>query len=240
MYHKYIFSEVIKKIIHDIKFFRKIKLSKLIKSIRFIKKSKAQLRQDLFVLTHLDFKTQGFFVEFGATDGIHLSNSYLLEREFDWSGILAEPAKSFEVALRHNRPNAKIETLCIYKDSDLILNFRETSDSNLSTLDYFANKDFHKRGREKYISYQVKTISLNDLLEKYNAPTQIDYLSIDTEGSELEILTSFDFKKYNVKIITVEHNYSPQLNDLSVLLISEGYEQKFANLSKFDSWWIKI
>jgi hypothetical protein len=73
-----------------------------------IKKSKAQLRQDLFVLTHLDFKTHGFFVEFGATDGIHLSNSYLLEREFHWSGILAEPAKSFEVALRQNRPNARI------------------------------------------------------------------------------------------------------------------------------------
>ena len=125
MYHKYIFSEVIKKIIHDIKFFSKIRLSKLIKSIRLIKKSKAQLRQDLFVLTHLDFKTQGFFVEFGATDGIHLSNSYLLEREFDWSGILAEPAKSFEVALRYNRPNAKIETLCIYKDSDLIKNRSE-------------------------------------------------------------------------------------------------------------------
>lgn len=62
--------------------------------------SKAQLRQDLFVLNHLDFKRNGFFVEFGATNGVNLSNSFLLERQFGWNGILAEPARIWHEQLR--------------------------------------------------------------------------------------------------------------------------------------------
>ena len=60
--------------------------------MKYLSKSKSQLRQDLFVLSFLDFKTNGFFVEFGVTDGIELSNTYLMEKEFAWSSILAEPA----------------------------------------------------------------------------------------------------------------------------------------------------
>lgn len=55
--------------------------------------SKSQLLQDVFVLHELNFKEGGFFVEFGATNGVELSNSHLLEKEFHWQGILAEPAR---------------------------------------------------------------------------------------------------------------------------------------------------
>lgn len=240
MSKKLLFREQLKKIFYDIRFLSQIKFSKLKQSIKLLKISKSQLRQDLFVLTHLDFKTHGYFVEFGAADGVHLSNSYLLEKEFAWHGILVEPARSFENILKKNRVNSIIETLCVYKESNLTLNFRETFDINLSTIDGFANNDFHKINRDKYINYEVKTISLNDLLNKYAAPKHIDYLSIDTEGSEFEILNAFDFDSYNVKIITVEHNYSHNYNSLRLLLNSKGYKQKFASISKFDSWWIKI
>jgi hypothetical protein len=54
--------------------------------------SQSQYKQDIFVLTQLGFKRNGYFAEFGATNGLELSNSYLLERQFGWSGILAEPA----------------------------------------------------------------------------------------------------------------------------------------------------
>jgi hypothetical protein len=54
-----------------------------------LEKSKAQLRQDLFVLSETHYKRNGYFVEFGAANGIDLSNTYLLETEFSWSGILA-------------------------------------------------------------------------------------------------------------------------------------------------------
>lgn len=48
---------------------------------------KAQHLQDLFVLSELDYKTDGFFVEFGATDGLSISNTWLLEKYFNWKGI---------------------------------------------------------------------------------------------------------------------------------------------------------
>ena len=52
---------------------------------------KSQINQDIFVLYTLDWKREGYFVEFGATNGIDLSNTYLLEKNFGWKGILSEP-----------------------------------------------------------------------------------------------------------------------------------------------------
>jgi FkbM family methyltransferase len=79
----------------------------------------------------------------------------------------------------------------------------------------------------------VNTISFNDLLEKSNAPSFIDYLSLDTEGSEFEILKSFDFQKYTFGLIDVEHNYvEPRRSQIRQLLTSNGYD--FLKQNKLD------
>ena len=88
--------------------------------------------------------------------------------------------------------------------------------------------------------FNVKTISLYDLLEKYNAPKYIDYLSIDTEGSEYEILKNFDFEKYVFKIITCEHNHTDMREKIYTLLTNNGYVRKYENLSQWDDWYVKI
>ena len=62
----------------------------------------------------------------------------------------------------------------------------------------------------------------------------IDYLSIDTEGSEYEILKTFDFDKYKVKIITCECNYTPTRNKIYSLLSANGYQRKFTKFSQWD------
>lgn len=207
--------------------------------ISLLNKSKSQLKQDLFVLSETKYKTGGFFVEIGATNGVDLSNTHLLETEFEWEGILAEPAIVWAKQLLENRPTASIETLCIWKDSNSSLIFNQTDFSELSTISDFSDKDFHANSRGKGIHYKVDTISLNDLLKKYNAPQNIDYLSIDTEGSEYAILSAFDFTIYNIKIITVEHNYTPQRELIFNLLTSNGYTRKHTNISDFDDWYIK-
>ena len=60
--------------------------------LKAIRNSKSQLGQDIFALFEVGFKEGGYFVEFGATNGVSLSNTYVLEKEFAWGGILAEPA----------------------------------------------------------------------------------------------------------------------------------------------------
>ena len=194
--------------------------------LKYLRKSKAQWKQDLFVLAHLDFKTNGYFVEFGATNGVDLSNTYLLERDFGWTGILAEPAKCWHRELRKNR-SAKIETACVWRKSNAILSFNEPDIAELSTLRECVDLDFHKDARGGGKIYDVETISLNDLLAKYDAPRTIDYLSIDTEGSEFEILNAFDFRKYSFRVITCEHNFSPLREQIYDLLHRNGYRRFF-------------
>ena len=106
--------------------------------------------------------------------------------------------------------------------------------------DIFSGNDRHIISRQEGKKYEVQTISLNDLLRKYQAPKYIDYLSIDTEGSEYEILNAFDFSEYSIGIITVEHNYSPKREMIFALLTSQGYKRKYENISNFDDWYVKI
>ena len=203
-----------------------------------LRKSKSQLRQDLFVLSELDFKKNGYFIEFGATNGIDLSNTFLLENEFGWQGILAEPAKCWHQQLKKNR-SAIIETNCVWSESNATLTFNEVKNAELSTVNNYSTSDFHKGKRNSGNKYEVKTISLLDLLDKYNAPKKIDFLSIDTEGSEYEILKNFDFNKYEIKIITCEHNFTPMREKVFALLSQNGYVRKYEKISRVDDWYVK-
>lgn len=206
--------------------------------------AKSQLKQEIFVLSELDFKMDGYFVEFGATNGIDISNTWLLEKRFGWKGILAEPSKYWHKDLFHNR-SGNIETRCVWSRSNEILLFNEVDAKKvgygpeLSTIDTFSDSDNHNESRKSGQKYEVETISLLDLLSKYNAPTDIDYLSIDTEGSEFDILSNFDFDQYNIRTITCEHNYTPMREKIYSLLTSKGYQRKYENISQWDDWYVR-
>lgn len=223
----------------DIDFFKIMNEDTLLKTLPFLTKSRAQLRQDIFAWIVNGFKINGFFVEFGATDGIYLSNTFLLENEFHWKGILAEPAQIWQSGLKENRNGAIIDNRCVFIHDNQILNFREVeADEGLSTLDDYISSDAHVNARNSGHSYPVKTISLNSLLREHNAPAKIDYLSIDTEGSEFDILNSFEFKNYSFNVITCEHNYSSNRNKILALLNKNGYIRVLNRISLFDDWYI--
>ena len=196
---------------------------------------KAQLGQDLFVLYELSWKKAGYFVEFGATDGIQLSNTYLLERDFGWRGILAEPAKVWHAQLLRNR-SASIDLECVWKETGSELQFTVTPEAEYSTLTEFAGSDSHSR-RDGSVQ-SVRTVSLNDLLKRHNAPSSIDYLSVDTEGSEFDILSKFDFSRYTVSVITCEHNFSVNRERVHDLLAANGFVRSFEGLSRWDDWYV--
>jgi FkbM family methyltransferase len=197
--------------------------------------TRSQIFQDLFVLFALDQKRNGYFVEFGAADGDFLSNSILLEQKYGWHGIAAEPARSWHSALKVNRQCA-IDLRCVWSETGKMLTFSEAPDGVLSTVSEFKGSDGRSRSGSE--DYTVETVSLNDLLEHHAAPKIVDYLSIDTEGSELTILKSFDFERRSFRVITVEHNYTRLRDDIFSLLISKGYKRVFENVTMWDDWYV--
>jgi hypothetical protein len=77
------------------------------------------------------------------------------------------------------------------------------------------------------------------MLERHSAPREIDYLSIDTEGSELAILEAFDFDRYVIRCITCEHNFRPDRQRTQDLLESKGYVRAFGEVSLFEDWYVR-
>jgi FkbM family methyltransferase len=197
----------------------------------------SQIRQDLLALFVLGDKP-GYFVEFGACDGIYLSNTFLLETYHGWNGLLVEPSKFYNKVLKQKR-NATIDTLCVSDKTGDKIEFVEVNDlQGLSGIAEYAFNDIHTQTRMRQgFTYPVETISLKDLLDKHNCPQTIDYISIDTEGSEYSILNAYDFSR-QFKLITVEHNNTYTKDLINDLLLSKGYIQILPEESKWDSWYV--
>jgi FkbM family methyltransferase len=200
--------------------------------------SHSQILQDLFVLWVLNEKRDGFFVEFGATDGLTGSNSAMLEKRFGWRGIVAEPGRIWHDRLRASR-QCVIDTRCVAATSGEHVTFNQAERPELSTMSSFNTSDFYSSRRRRGTRYGVETVSLNDLLAEHGAPATIDYLSVDTEGSELSILQAFDLGHYRPRIVTVEHNYSPARDALFRLLSQNGYRRRLEELSQVDDWYVR-
>jgi FkbM family methyltransferase len=189
--------------------------------------SPSQLGQDLWVLERTGHMRGGFFVEFGATDGVRLSNTYLLETRFGWHGICAEPNPKMFAQLKKNR-RCIVSNACIGPRSGETVEFVLAEEYGGRVQDMCS--DMHADKRHAYWAndeYRAtfETVSLHDLLESLGAPRQIDYLSIDTEGSEFDILAAFPFDRWDVRLITVEHNFTPAREQIRRLLESQGYER---------------
>jgi FkbM family methyltransferase len=187
-------------------------------------KSYSQLGQDLDVLKFYNEKRDGYFVEIGAYNGIEISNTYLLESQYGWKGICSEPIPKQYELLTHNRLNSHCDNNALYSESGLTLSFDIANDNFFSGISNNIDIEKYHMVYKNKTQINVTTITLTELLEKYNAPSFIEYLSIDTEGSELEILKGCDFNKYKFGFITIEHNYiEPRRTKIRDFLVSKGY-----------------
>lgn len=186
--------------------------------------SKSQLNQDLNVIDFFSNMFHGFFLDIGAYNGYSLSNTYLLEKNYKWSGICSEPLPSAFNELCNCR-DVICDNQAVFSKSGLSLQFSECT--LLSGITEFIDGHMYaKNGKQ----ITVQTITLNDLLMKYNAPNIIHYLSLDTEGTELEILNSVDLSKYIFLYINLEHNHiEPRRSKIKNLLVNNGYLYKGEN-----------
>lgn len=217
----------------DLQFLRAIPEQHRNRCFDLLDRSRSQLRQDLFALAMLDFREGGYFVEFGATDGENLSNTCLMERDFGWTGLLAEPGRSWHSLLRANRA-CTVDTRCVWHTTGETLQFTEAPHLEQSGITSYVKTRRRLRGQ----TYDVATISLNDLLAEQGAPAVIDYMSVDTEGSEFGILNAVDFDRWSFRVLTIEHNFAPQRTDIHALLTGKGYRRVLESVSRFDDWYL--
>lgn len=219
-------------------------LKKFINSFDLSKNIKSQLYQDVFAAFIIGNKFEKTFLEFGATDGLELSNSYMLEISDNWRGVLSEPSPQWHDLLKKNRTNTKIITKCIWSASKKKLDFFMSDVGVLSTINDYVDSDKssmpgnakERKKSGKVIS--VETISLNDVIKEYFSNVTPSYISIDTEGSEYEILKSFSLDIYRPRVFTIEHNFTEYQNKIDQLMDSQNYIRIFRNLTAFDAWYV--
>lgn len=174
----------------------------------------SQFGQDQFLNENIfRNKKNGIFVEFGAHDGIHLSNSYFFEKYLGWHGLCIEPMPNVFAALEKNRSCTCIQG-CVAPTEGMVDFLLVTGAlDGLSGIVEAYDPRHAKRLDEDLKTYpgekkviKVRSYTLNTLLQA-NELFYIDYLSIDTEGGELEILKSIDFQRFKIYVIGVENNY---------------------------------
>lgn len=162
-------------------------------------------------------KKNGYFVEVGALDGMIMSQSYLFEKVLNWKGIVVEPNTVWKDALfLHRECNISTEAI---SDKQGVSTFECREIPAFSGLKSSVND---ARTSDIINEYDVKTITLCDLFDKFNAPEEIDWVSIDTEGAELAILEQFflENKKYKINLLSFE---SHQLYLVERILNNQPY-----------------
>lgn len=174
----------------------------------------SQLGQDkLFNERFLLNKKNGFFIDIGAHDGMTGSNTYFFEKELEWKGLCFEPLPHLFKQLQECRDcicinacvgsvNGTVQFLHLDSCDEQLSGMCDTYDQR--QLDIVMN-DISIYGG-KSVMIELPCVRLNDILDRYGV-THVDYLSLDTEGSELEILKSIDFSKVTIDMMSVENNF---------------------------------
>lgn len=209
-----------------------------VRALELLPQLHSQLHQDLVAALLRPAEIgPGYYVEFGAADGVKISNTLLLE-QLGWQGILAEPSRHWHEALHANR-KAAISTDCVWSVSGAEVMFTETRAPLLSGVaNTYALVPQQQQQQLSKATYSVRTISLHDLLVQADAPREIDFLSIDTEGSELAILTPFPFADWQISFIAVEHNDRSDREAMVQLLTGHGYRRILTEVSYVDDWYV--
>lgn len=187
--------------------------------------SAPELREHIAELLPFD---QGFYVEIGANDGRSFSNTYVLEKTRNWSGILVEPIlhKLFESRnYRDSNKNKFIYGACVehgYSEPNVKMyfsNLMTTSDFGKSIDWANAGSGFLQEG-EEVLPFWAPSVILSDVLRQHRI-SKVDFLSIDVEGAELSVLKGINFDECEINLILIE----TEANSQAITFLKErGFE----------------
>ena len=204
------------------------------------KKYFGQNKMDKKLLQYLNYKN-GFFIELGANDGLRQSNTYYLEKNLSWRGILIEPEKKNFIKCKKNRStkNFYFNVACQKKNnqkkmkflySDLMTISLDRSNNIKNPYIHAKKGKLYLRNNEKIRKFTQNTMTLGEILNICNCNRVIDFLSLDVEGMELDVLKGVNFNKYNFRYILTESYDDKKIKSF---LISKNYEY-IKKLSKRD------
>lgn len=216
-----------------LKFFKRL----IPDNIIFFLKKRSILKKKYFGLNEIDKKidqyldyNNGYFVELGANDGISQSNTLFLERSKRWKGILIEPilSKFNQCKIVRGKDNKFYNCACVSYKFDvnevemIFSNLRSVTNHNKNLIDpkkHIKKEDLKFFQNHKKIKVEART--LNSILKDAEAPKLIDFLSLDTEGYENEVLNGIDYLEFNFKYILVE---TKNFNDTNKILTKNNYK----------------
>jgi len=179
-----------------------------------------------FIVKHLNSKRNGFFVECGASDGVFISNTLQLERSLGWTGLLVEANPDSFTKLKAVNRNAWRSNTCL-SPQPYPIRLDMFRHKDLNPLTYLkATPNETARGVEWNTTFPVQCFPLSMLMAAIGR-TEIDYLSLDVEGVELEILKTIPFDKLRIKLISAEVNFPGKDNkkEIKAFLESLGYKK---------------
>jgi FkbM family methyltransferase len=187
-------------------------------------KFRGQFFQDAIAYLYLNMKNDGFYIDIGANDGITGSNTYALEQA-GWKGVCIEPQPDIFKKLKHFRKCDCYNAAVASVHGENMEFLKVNNDFNaLSGFDGFITDEHKKTIHESGSSVErlsVNTVTFDEIMGKYPGVTTIDFMSLDVEGYEMNILNSIDFSKYSFRFITVEENGKEK--EISALMTKNGY-----------------
>ena len=191
----------------------------------------SQHGQDVAVAKFFNFKRDGFFVDLAANDAVWASNTFSLEQNFGWKGICIEPNPQYWYRLSFRNCNV-VGAIVGGSDNvevDVVLGQAHQGPYGGIVGEDFDNK---QQPKKKENSGKRYTIALSTVLEMFDAPQVIDYLSLDVEGAETFIMREFPFDRYQFRCMTVER---PK-DELKSLFAKNGYKHVL-NFQRGDTLW---
>jgi FkbM family methyltransferase len=182
--------------------------------------------EDFLVDRMLEGQTSGFFVEVGCIDGLRFSNTLSFE-ERGWRGICIEAHPDYIEALRRNRPNSIVVHCAAGEADDPAATFYANPRGSLSSLDRSREQHFKEKYSDFFEGYQEQKVAKHrlDTLFDRLAVQEIDFLSLDIEGYEVQAISGLDLRRYRPRIMVIEVDSKAQEAELDALILPHDYHK---------------